>query len=97
MERFTFKKTHPYYKPGKEFPCIVANGLPIVSEYDHLGDVVKDYVAGPAIDRLYDYEELGYTPEELRNIISKYESYERLIKSPNGLTVEHEEDSYDNV
>lgn len=46
------------------------------------------YLIGPAVDRLYDYEELGYTPKELRDIISKYESYERLVKSPNGLTVE---------
>lgn len=46
------------------------------------------YLIGPAVDRLYDYEELGYTPKELRDIISKYESYKRLAESPNGLTVE---------
>lgn len=94
MERFTFKKTHPYYKPGEEFPCIVAKDLIVVTEHDTMDDVFnlefrpKEYVADPAIDRLYDYEELGYTPEELREIIRKYERYERMLKSPNGLTMD---------
>lgn len=132
MERFTFKKTNPYYKPGEESPCIVAKDLIVITEYDSMDDVFslefrpKEYVASPAIDRLYDYEELGhtpnelrilleqrdnledladdatdllnkyeelgYTPEELRDIISKYERYERLVKSPNGLTIEDKPD-----
>ena len=92
MERFTFKKTHPYYKPGEEFPCIVAEDLTIVAESNSLDDVFyrefrpKEYAAGPAIDRLYDYEELGYTPDKLREILGKYKQLKRMASSPSGLT-----------
>ena len=94
MERFTFKTSHFYYSPGEEIPTIANDNLVFISEpkYDpfefSLIAKPKEYLVGPAIDRLYDYEDLGYTPEQLREIISKYESYERLVKSPNGLTIQ---------
>ena len=111
MERFTFKKTHPYYKPGEEFPCIVAEDLTIVAESNSLDDVFyrefrpKEYAAGSAIDRLYDYEELGYTPCELRDLLesrinirkvadtatNRLDDYEKLGYTPNELRVKLEQ------
>ena len=100
MERFTFKKTHLYYKPGEEFPCIVAEDLTIVSECNSLDDVFnlkfrpKEYVAGPAIDRLYDYEELGHTPNELRILLEQRDNLEDLADDATDLLNKYEELGY---
>ena len=42
------------------------------------------YVAGEAANRLYEYEQLGYSPLELKNMIQKTEVLQRMLNSTYG-------------
>lgn len=39
------------------------------------------YATGDIVDRLYDYEELGYSPEELKEIIGRYKAQKIAMNS----------------
>lgn len=47
----------------------------------------RHYLVGEVADRLYAYEQLGYSPEELREIIRRYQMYRTSLNSVYGITV----------
>jgi hypothetical protein len=47
----------------------------------------ENYLIGPIADRLYAYEQLGYSPEELREIISRYQMYRSALNTTYGMTI----------
>ena len=48
--------------------------------------VPKHYLVGEIADRLYEYEQLGYTPEELKELIRRYQAYRFGVNSIYGKT-----------
>jgi hypothetical protein len=48
--------------------------------------VPKHYLVGEIADRLYEYEQLGYTPEELKAFIYEHQAYRFAVNSIYGKT-----------
>ena len=70
-KRFTYKCAFKHYKNYERVPSIRLDvNATFVGEPE--GSEVLHYMVGEVADRLYEYEELGYTPEELRVIVEKY-------------------------
>ena len=84
MERMTEKKTLNNYNPYESIPVIsIADypgerGLVVVTEYDWYDRGVDgrkirhtsgQYMTGPIVDRLWEYENLGMEPSQITSLI----------------------------
>lgn len=71
-KRFTYKCAFKRYKNYERVPSIRLDNVNTTFIGEPEGSEVLEYIVGEVADRLYEYEELGYTPEELRVIVEKY-------------------------
>lgn len=55
------------------------NDVKFICETDIKSRTPANYITGPIADRLYDFESLGYEPEELKRIITLYKAYRRAL------------------
>lgn len=60
------------------------NDMHFVCENDPLCKSVRNYVVGPAVDRLYEFESLGYEPDEILEIIKLNKVYRHEFNSVYG-------------
>lgn len=51
---------------------------------DHHCDSGKHTLSGPIVDRLHEFEKLGYEPEELKSLIERYHAYKLMAHSTFG-------------
>lgn len=80
MEKRNERLTHTVvrdYRFGPEC-SILGNGINEM-EVTGMGDH-DSYILGPAADKLYAYEELGYSPEELKKMIARLKQLEEVTK-----------------
>lgn len=84
-DRLTEKRRFNFWRPDEE--TIVAQ---IKNDQDafHIADpedaLNQRFISGVAVARLYEYEELGYTPEELSHMIKMYHVYKSQSYSTYG-------------
>lgn len=75
----------------KEYTCkklVFGKGTPVIRlghhcpnhEHFFIDDPEESFIAGPAADKLYAYEELGYSPEELEKMIDRLKQLEKVTK-----------------
>lgn len=62
------------FRPNEDIPVIrIGTGDVVIMETDAtVPDFARQFVAGDVADRLYAYESIGYTPDELHEIIDAF-------------------------
>lgn len=81
MEKRNERLTHTVVRDFRIGPecSILGNGInemKVTGMRDH-----ESYILGPAADKLYAYENLGYSPEELKKMIARLKQLEEVTKA----------------
>lgn len=90
---FKHRVGHRSYKDG-EWDTVAKcdNRYTYITELDG-----SQYFEGPVVDRLHEFEKLGYEPEELKKIINLFRVYRQAAHSTYGMTATKKNDAVDTL
>lgn len=76
IKDYTCKHRFDHYNPNEDIKSIrLDNASLFITEDSKTESQTYHWLVGEVADRLYDYEALGYSPEELKHIIDMYKTY----------------------